>query len=48
MGRPTIHDVAKRAGVSKSLVSLVMQESPYVSDERRAAVLQAVEKLELA
>ena len=45
MGRPTIHDVAKRAGVSKSLVSLVMQESPYVSDERRAAVLQAVEDL---
>lgn len=45
MGRPTIHDVAKRAGVSKSLVSLVMQESPYVSDERRAAVLQAVEEL---
>ncbi len=45
MGRPTIHDVAKRAGVSKSLVSLVMKESPYVSDERRAAVLQAVEDL---
>ena len=45
MSRPTIHDVAKRAGVSKSLVSLVMQESPYVSDERRAAVLQAVEEL---
>ena len=45
MSRPTIHDVAKRAGVSKSLVSLVMQESPYVSDERRGAVLQAVEEL---
>jgi DNA-binding LacI/PurR family transcriptional regulator len=45
MSRPTIHDVAERAGVSKSLVSLVMQESPYVSDERRAAVLQAVEEL---
>jgi DNA-binding LacI/PurR family transcriptional regulator len=45
MSRPTIHDVARRAGVSKSLVSLVMQESPYVSDERRAAVLQAVEEL---
>jgi len=45
MSRPTIHDVAKRAGVSKSLVSLVMQESPYVSDERRAAVLQAVDEL---
>ena len=46
MSRPTIHDVAKRAGVSKSLVSLVLQESPYVSDERRAAVLQAVEDLD--
>lgn len=45
MSRPTIHDVAKRAGVSKSLVSLVIQESPYVSDERRAAVLQAVDEL---
>jgi DNA-binding LacI/PurR family transcriptional regulator len=46
MSRPTIHDVAKRAGVSKSLVSLVLQESPYVSDERRASVLQAVEELD--
>lgn len=45
MSRPTIHDVAKRAGVSKSLVSLVIQESPYVSDERRAAVLAAVDEL---
>ncbi len=43
--KPTVKDVAKRAGVSKSLVSLVTQESPYVSDERRAAVLQAVEEL---
>jgi DNA-binding LacI/PurR family transcriptional regulator len=45
LGRPTIHDVAKRAGVSKSLVSLVLQESPNVSDEKRAAVLAAAAEL---
>ena len=43
--RPTIYDVAARAGVSKSLVSLVLRDSPRVSDEKRADVLEAVAEL---
>jgi DNA-binding LacI/PurR family transcriptional regulator len=43
--RPTIYDVAKRAGVSKSLVSLVLRGSPNVSAERRAAVDAAIAEL---
>ncbi len=42
---PTIHDVAQKAGVSKSLVSLVMRESPHVSDDKRAAVMEAAAEL---
>ena len=43
--KPTIRDVASAAGVSKSLVSLVLQGSANVSESRRRAVLEAMEQL---
>ena len=43
--RPTIHDVARRAGVSKSLVAVVFNSETGVSDERRAKVLEAAKEL---
>lgn len=43
--RPTIRTVAERAGVSKSLVSLVLRDSPKVSPDKREAVLRAVAEL---
>ena len=45
MKQPTILDVAKRAGVSKSLVSLAMREPDRVSETSREAVLAAAEEL---
>jgi DNA-binding LacI/PurR family transcriptional regulator len=45
MGQPTIRDVAERAGVSKSLVSLVLRGSEQVRPEKREAVLRAVREL---
>ena len=44
MKQPTILDVAERAGVSKSLVSLVMRDPDRVSDTSRAAVLKAAQE----
>jgi DNA-binding LacI/PurR family transcriptional regulator len=43
--RPTIVDVARVAGVSKSLVSLVLKGDSSVSNARRIAVLKAIEEL---
>ena len=43
--RPTILDVAKHAGVSKSTVSLVLQASPTVKDTTREAVKRAMAEI---
>ncbi len=43
--RPTIIDVATRAGVSKSTVSLVLQQSPLVRQETRDDVRRAMADL---
>jgi LacI family transcriptional regulator len=43
--RPTIIDVAREAGVSKSTVSLVLQNSPTVREETRQQVRQAMARI---
>jgi len=43
--KATIYDVAAAAGVSKSLVSLVLRGDASVSDARREAVQAAIQKL---
>ena len=43
--RPTLHDVAARAGVSKSLASLALQGSPKVAPASREAILAAANAL---
>lgn len=45
MARPTMSDVAAASGMSRSLVSLVFQDSPKVSEESRERILAAAEKL---
>ncbi|MGV9339726.1 LacI family DNA-binding transcriptional regulator [Streptomyces sp. NPDC003688] len=44
-GRPTLEEVAARAGVGRGTVSRVINGSPRVSDATRAAVEAAVEEL---
>ncbi|MNW43869.1 Catabolite control protein B [compost metagenome] len=41
-----IHDIAKRAGVSVSTVSRVLNHNPYVSDAKRNAVQRAIEEFD--
>ena len=43
--RPTLQDVAERAGVSRALVSIVMRDVPGASDATRARVRQAAEEI---
>ncbi|MDI6838772.1 MAG: LacI family DNA-binding transcriptional regulator, partial [Rhizobiaceae bacterium] len=43
--RPTIVDVARVAGVSKSTVSLVLQNSSLVKEETRRTVREAMDRI---
>ena len=43
--RPTIRDVASRAGMSQSLVSLALSGSPKVSEKSRVRIEQAAAEL---
>lgn len=43
--RPTIIDVARKAGVSKSTVSLVLQNSPLVKEETRAEIRKVMAEI---
>ncbi|UNB52935.1 LacI family DNA-binding transcriptional regulator [Mycolicibacterium sp. YH-1] len=43
--RPTLADVAQRAGVSRALVSIVMRDAPGASDATRLRVRQAADEM---
>ncbi|MCX7787412.1 MAG: LacI family transcriptional regulator [Spirochaetes bacterium] len=44
--RPSVSEIAKRAGVSKSTVSLVLNNRPHVTESMRKRVLDALEELQ--
>ncbi|MFN3001948.1 LacI family DNA-binding transcriptional regulator [Mycolicibacterium wolinskyi] len=43
--RPTLHDVAQRAGVSRALVSIVMRDAPGASEATRERVRRAADEI---
>ncbi len=43
--RPTLEDVAERAGVSRALVSIVMRDVPGASEQTRARVRRAADEI---
>ncbi|MGW4897567.1 LacI family DNA-binding transcriptional regulator [Kitasatospora sp. NPDC004240] len=45
MGRPTIADIARRAGVSKGAVSFALNGRPGVSESTRARILRVAEEM---